>query len=414
MKTNLRYIAFTAALGSALEYYSFIIYILLSAYLGKLFFPAANPKAALLNTLLIFAVGYCAAPLGAFGFSFIADRFGRKRTMVLALTLMAVATFSIGLLPTYHTVGITATIALIFLRILQGLAQGGELPGAITFMSEHAQDKHQAALCGLLFFAVGTGALLSTLVNYMLTRVFTDQEILHFAWRIPFLLAGVLGIIGYKIRTRVAETPLFLAQRPDELPRTPMFTVLKEHALKIIIGMGLVWSGAALVNFGLFIPTFLQTYFDYTARDTYLAMSAGFAIDFLLIIFGIIADRISVKRFYLTGIVINLLALYFVFSLLHTKTLWALYVFNLSFHLMILLLAACYPTMLARLFPTKVRYSGVAFSYLTAYSIAGLIPFLTGKIYVSFLGLGGVISFFAVSLTLSLIAGIFYRDKSLV
>jgi len=283
MKTSLRYIAFTSALGSALEYYSFIIYILLSAYLGKLFFPTNNPKTALLNTLLIFAIGYGAAPLGAFGCSFIADRLGRKRMMVLSLSLMAAATFAIGLLPTYHTLGITATLLLIFCRILQGLAQGAELPGAITFMSEHAQNQHQSALCGLLFFAVGTGALLSTLVNYLLTNIFTEQTILSFGWRIPFLIAGGLGIIGYKIRTCVAETPLFTAQKPTELTLAPMITALKNHGIKIIIGMGLVWSGAALVNFGLFLPAFLQTNFgcrnlqllqDYNSACQCLAFAA--------------------------------------------------------------------------------------------------------------------------------------------
>lgn len=411
MKTNLRYIAFTSSLGSALEYYSFIIYILLSAYLGKLFFPTANATLALLNTLLIFALGYCAAPVGAFSFSFIADRYGRKRTMVLALSLMAAATFAIGLLPTYRTCGVIATGLLIGLRIIQGLAQGAELPGAITFMSEHAEDKRQASLCSLLFFAVGTGALLSTLVNYFLTKIFTEQEILNFAWRLPFLGAGILGIIGYKIRQHVAETPHFLAQKAEDLVRVPVFYALKYHGGKILIGMGLVWSGAVLVNFGLFIPTFLQTYFGYAAHDTYLAMSCGFAIDFLLIVFGVIADRISVKRFYLIGIIFNLCALYPIFSLLHTQNLAALYAFTLLSHFLVLLLAACYPTMLARLFPTKVRYSGVAFAYLTAYGLAGLTPVITAWLYNNCGGIIGIVGFFMGSFLLSLIAVIFYREE---
>jgi len=413
MKTNLRYIAFTSALGSALEYYSFVIYILLAAYFGKLFFPAASPHAALLNTLLVFAVGYIAAPLGAGVFSFIADRIGRKHTMVCALTLMAVATFAIGLLPTYQSAGMLATGLLVLLRFTQGLAQGAEIPGAITFMSEHAQDKHQAALCGLLFFAVGMGALLSTLVNYILTSILNEQEVLNYGWRIPFLFAGILGIIGYKIRTRVAETPLFSAQKPEELARFPLVTLFKTCGSKLIIGLGLVWSGATLVNFGLFLPTFLQTYFGYAARDTYLAMTLGFALDFLLIVFGVLADRIKVKRFYLIGVVIDLILIAPIFGLLQTKTLVALYGFNLLFHLLVLFLAAGYPTMLARLFPTKIRYSGIAFSYLIAYSVAGLIPFVTTWLYVNCCGLHGIVTFFVVSLGLSLGAGIFYQDKQL-
>lgn len=414
IKTNLRYVAFTSALGSALEYYSFIIYILLARYLGKLFFPEVSAPIALLNTLLIFAIGYLVAPLGAVGFSFIADRWGRKKTMVSTIILMAIATFAIGLLPTYQTAGLAATGLLIFLRLLQGIARGAETPGAITFMSEHAKEKHQGRFCGLLFFAIGTGALLASLVNYVLTSTLTEAEILHFGWRIPFLLAGILGTVGYQIRVHTTETPLFLAQEKSELVRIPIFSVCKTHFAKILIGMGLVWSGACLVNFGLFLPTFLQAHFGYSPKDTYLAMTAGFAMDFLLIIFGILADRITFKRFYLIGISINLILLYPAFQLLHLKTLPALYAFYFLYQLSILLLAACYPAMLARSFPTKVRYSGIAISYLTVYSFAGLIPLAINQLYVHSSSLLMVVGFFLLSSMISLAAGIFYRDNGLI
>lgn len=407
---KMRYTVFISSLGSALEYYCFVIYIMLSAYLGKVFFPSQDQYAATLNTLLIFAIGYVVMPISAFSFGFIADRLGRKKVMLIAIMVMAFATLLIGILPTYSAIGVFAPICLVILRMAQGLAQGAELPGAITFINEHADDKNQARFTGFLFFAVGTGALLSTFVNYVLTNVLSEQDMLAFGWRIPFLFAGFLGIVGYKLRVGTLETPAFLNQKREELAKIPIFEVIKEHFSKILIGFGLVWGGAVLVNFGLYLPSFLQTNFGYAAKDTYLAMVAAFAIDFLLIVFGIIADRISLRKFYIIGAVVNVLLLYPICSLLQLKTTLALYAANILIHLLVLLLASCYPSMITRLFPTKVRYSGVALAYLGAYSIAGIVPFFVNKLYVYYGSFYAVIGFLIFSSIVSLAAGIFYRE----
>lgn len=404
------YIALMSSIGSALEYYCFITYILLSSYISELFFPASSGNTAMLYTLLLFAVSYLVMPISAVSFGFFADRIGRKQVMVIALMLMAVATFAIGILPAYQTIGITATISLFGLRILQGLAQGAELPGAITFISEHAQDKNQGVLCGVLFFAVGTGALLSTFVNYLLTSFLSRQEMLSYGWRIPFLLAGLLGIIGWQIRQITTETPLFLQQQKIEIARVPIFTLLKDYFPQVLIGFSLVWSGAVLVNFGLFLPSFLQLNFGYSPRDTYLATTLVFAMDFLLIIFGLIADKITLKRFYLIGIIINLIVIYPLCYLLNFKSVVVLFVFSMLYHLLILFLAASYPAMIARIFPTKVRYSGVALAYLGAYSIAGLAPLIINKIYLYFNNLTALAVCLLLPCALSLIAVMFYRD----
>ena len=410
LSNQTHYIALMSSIGSAMEYYCFITYILLSSYISELFFPASSGNTAMLYTLLLFAVSYLVMPISAVSFGFFADRIGRKQVMVVALMLMAIATFAIGILPSYQTIGITATISLFALRVLQGLAQGAELPGAITFISEHAQDKNQGVLCGLLFFAVGTGALLSTFVNYLLTSFLSRQEMLTYGWRIPFLLAGLLGIIGWKIRQTTTETPLFLQQQKIEIARVPIVTLLKDYFPKVLIGFSLVWSGAVLVNFGLFLPSFLQLNFGYSPRDTYLATTLVFAMDFLLIIFGLIADKITLKRFYLIGIIINLIAIYPLCYLLNFKSIIILFAFSMLYHLLILFLAASYPAMIARLFPTKVRYSGVALAYLGAYSIAGLAPLVINKIYLHFNSLIALACCLLFPCVLSLIAVMFYQD----
>lgn len=413
LPTKSYYTTFISSFGAAIEYYSFITYIMLSNYLGVLFFPKSDPHIRMLNALLLFAIGYAVTPISAVIFSFFADRTGRKKTMLTALMLMAIATFLMGLVPSYQAIGISATIIFFILRILQGLAQGAELPSAITFISEHAKDKQQGRFCGFLFFAIGTGALLSALVNYIITSVLSEQAMYAYGFRIPFLLAGVLGIIGYKIRKNTCETPFFLAQKKATLASIPIITVIKKHFPKILIGFGLVWSGAVLVNFGLFLPSFLQMHFGYLPKDTYLATTLAFFLDFLLIFLGSIADKITFRRLYLIGIVINMFAIYPVFLLLKFKGLGVLFIFVQLYHLLILCLAACYPAMLTRLFPTNVRFSGVSLSYLSAYSIAGFVPLIINSFFVRFPYIITIASCIFLSLVISFMAGLYYRDDKL-
>jgi len=419
LPTKSYYTTFISSFGAAIEYYSFITYIMLSNYLSILYFPNSNPHIRMLNALLLFAVGYAVTPISAVIFSFFADRTGRKPTMLMALALMAAATFLMGLVPSYQTIGISATLIFFVLRILQGLAQGAELPSAITFISEHAKDKQQGRFCGFLFFAIGTGALLSALVNYIITSVLSEQAMYAYGFRIPFLLAGVLGIIGYKIRKNTTETPLFLAHKKQEkqkkvtLVRIPIVTVLKDYFPKLLIGFGLVWSGAVLVNFGLFLPSFLQIHFGYLPEDTYLVTTLAFLLDFLLIFLGIIADKITFRRLYLIGVIVNMIAIYPVFLLLKFKGFGALFIFVQLYHLLILCLAACYPSMLTRLFPTKVRFSGVSLSYLSAYSLAGFVPLIINSFFVRFPYVITIAGCIFLSLVVSFVAGLCYRDSKL-
>jgi nitrate/nitrite transporter NarK len=236
----------------------------------------------------------------------------------------------------------------------------------------------------------------------------------RYGFRIPFLLAGVLGIIGYQIRKNTTETPLFLAQQKTDLARIPIITLLRHHLPRVFIGLGLVWSGAVLVNFGLFLPSFLQIHFGYLPKDTYLATTIAFALDFLLIIFGMLADKITFRRLYLIGVISNMICIYPLFLLLKNKSVAVLYVFMLLYHLLILILAACYPAMLARIFPTNIRYSGVSLSYVGAYSIAGFIPVIINSVFTRFPSVVSLSSCIFFALIISLVAGLYYKNSELV
>ncbi len=185
-----------ASIGAGLEYYDFIIYGLLASYLSTLFFPPHDGAAALIGTFAIFATGYLFRPIGGILFGMISDRYGRKKAFVSVMLLMALATCTIGLLPTYHQIGISAAYLLLLLRILQGLAFGAEIPGAITFVSEHANPYYRGTHCGFLVSSVGMGAVLASALNYFISRHFSSAMVLAWGWRIPFLIGSVLAIAG--------------------------------------------------------------------------------------------------------------------------------------------------------------------------------------------------------------------------
>src|SRR5476651_30068 len=199
-----------AALGGALEFYDFVIYVFLASEIGRLFFPADMPDwLRQLQTFGIFAAGYLARPLGGIVMAHFGDLLGRKRMFMLSIFLMAVPTLAIGLLPTYAVIGIWAPLLLLALRVLQGAAIGGEVPGAWVFVSEHVPPRRVGFACGTLTAGLTGGILLGSLVAAAVTRSYAPAELLAEGWRVPFILGGVFGLVSVWLRQYLHETPVF-------------------------------------------------------------------------------------------------------------------------------------------------------------------------------------------------------------
>ena len=200
-----------AALGGALEFYDFIIFVFFAAVVGELFFPADIPEwLRQVQTFGIFAAGYLARPLGGIIMAHFGDLVGRKKMFTLSILLMALPTLAIGLLPTYSSVGIVAPLLLLLMRILQGAAIGGEVPGAWVFVAEHVPEKRIGIACGTLTAGLTVGILLGSVVATLINTSLTPQGIHDGGWRIPFLLGGVFGLIAMYLRRWLQETPIFL------------------------------------------------------------------------------------------------------------------------------------------------------------------------------------------------------------
>ncbi len=250
-----------AALGGALEFYDFIIFVFFAAVIGKLFFPADMPDwLRQLQTYGIFAAGYLARPVGGIVMAHFGDRVGRKRMFALSVLLMALPTLAIGALPIYAAVGLWAPIALLLLRLLQGAAIGGEIPGAWVFVAEHAPHNRTGLACGSLTAGLTSGILLGSLVAAGINRHYAPDEVAAFAWRLPFLLGGVFGLVAVYLRRWLEETPVFeeMRLRKALAQELPLKLVLKQHGLAVLRSMLVTWVlTAAIVVVILMTPGFI-------------------------------------------------------------------------------------------------------------------------------------------------------------
>lgn len=367
-------VLFLSSLGGALEFYDFIVFVFLAKTIGYLFYPAKNPVFSLITTYSVFAVGYLARPLGGIFFGHIGDLFGRKKTFIATLLLMALPTFLIGLLPTYQNIGIVASIALILLRLVQGFSVGGEIPGAIVFSLETVVEKYRGFATGLILFGVNMGLLSGSLIVGLLSNILNEHQMNLWGWRLPFLLGGIFGLTSAYLRKQLEETPAFnLMLRNAAKIRSPIKTIFLSHHTALLKAIAITSLQAVIISIiYLFMPTYLTTFFHYPPEKTLTLntlMILLFAIPILLTSF--LSDIYGRKKMVLISIMAYLFLSYPLFLLFNAH----------NWHLVILALcilalcaspvAGCFSCMMAEQFPTPVRYSGTALSYNLGFGIIG-------------------------------------------
>ena len=367
-----------SALGGALEFYDFIIFVFFAALIGKLFFPAEMPQwLRLLQTFGIFASGYLARPLGGIVMAHFGDLLGRKRMFTLSIFLMAVPTLVMGLMPTYAQIGIWAPLALLALRVLQGAAIGGEVPGAWVFVAEHVPAQRIGFACSTLTAGLTIGILLGSLTANVINRVYSPEELADYAWRIPFLIGGVFGLVSVYLRRYLHETPVFaeLQQRQSLAAELPLRAVVREHRPAILLSALLTWIlSAGIVVVILMAPTLLQTQHGIPATQALLANGAAIVcLSIGCVLAGLAADRFGAGRVFVVGGLALLLSSWAFFSLLGAHPQWLIPLYALA-GLCVGTIGAI-PMVLVKAFPVAVRFTGVSFSYNLAYAVfGGLTP----------------------------------------
>jgi MFS family permease len=315
-----RLVITASAMGTVFEWYDFFLYGILAALIGKLFFPADNPTAALLASLAAFGAGFAVRPLGAMLFGYYGDRIGRKYTFLVTITLMGGATVAIGLLPTYAQAGLWAPGLLLVLRLLQGLALGGEYGGAAIYVGEHAPPGKRGQYTSWIQISVVGGFLLAVVVVLASRRAMSVEAFEAWGWRLPFLLSFLMLVVSIVIRMKLSESPVFQAMKDaGTLVKNPIFEAFSDRGNvgRVLVALFGVAAGLTVIYY---TSQFGTLYFlTGTARVTeeaallYLAFGALLAAP-LYVGFGMLSDRIGRKKLLLAGYA---LAMLLVFPLFH-------------------------------------------------------------------------------------------------
>ncbi|MFD1151408.1 MFS transporter [Saccharothrix hoggarensis] len=380
-KPSFKKVVVASMIGTTIEWYDFFLYGSAAALVfNKLFFPTANPLTGTLLAFSTYAIGFLARPLGGLVFGHFGDKLGRKKLLVLSLVLMGGATFAMGLLPTYAAIGFAAPLLLTLLRLVQGFALGGEWGGAVLIVSEHGSPERRGFWASWPQAGAPAGNLLATAVLAVLAAVQSDEAFLSWGWRVPFLLSGVLVLIGLWIRLSVSESPVFLeAQKKVEArkvkEKAPIVTVMRHNWREVLIAMGArMAENVSYYVITAFILVYITAELGMSRSAGLNAVLIASAVHLVTIpMWGALSDRIGRRTTYLIGAVGIALWMFAFFALLDTKSFLPM---TLAVTIGLVLHGAMYGPQAAffsELFGTKVRYSGASVGYQLASIAAGAV-----------------------------------------
>lgn len=372
-KRTLRKAISASAMGNAVEWFDYGVYGVMVVYISSVFFPGDQATVWALGT---FAVSFLVRPLGGLFWGPLGDRIGRKAVLAITILLMAAATFVIGLLPSYDSVGWLSPALLIFLRLIQGFSTGGEYGGAATFMAEYAPDRKRGFYGSFLEFGTLAGFALGTLIALICEITLGAETMADWGWRIPFLVAGPLGLIGWYLRTKLEDTPVFREAEQKGETESSAGMALKDLLTKFwrpMLAMGGLVVALNVVNYTLlaYMPTYLQDTINMDADATLTVVLIGQLVMMVLIpFFGKLSDRVGRKPLWWTsliGLFVLALPLYMMMAVNFWLAMLAFAILGLLYIPQLATISATFPS----LFPTHVRYAGFAITYNTSTALFG-------------------------------------------
>ena len=416
----MRKVVIAGMIGNGLEWYDYALYAYMTLIISKLFFPAGNEAAHLLATLGIFAVGFVARPFGAVLFGIIGDKLGRRTALMISIFLMAIPTGCIGLLPTYEMIGIWAPLLLTLMRILQGLSLGGAFSGCITFLVEHAPQSKRGVIGSTSVASLVIGFLLGSVIASLVKLPLTDAQYESWGWRIPFLLGIPIAFIGLYIRHKCEESPTYESAKQDgTLSKTPVRDVLTGEMKAVMQSIGIyITVTMPFYLLSAYFLTFTANTLHRSKEETLLLNGANMLILLVLSpISGHLSDKIGRRKLLMLTAFGFLCFSYPIFSLILAPEFSSIILGQLLFAVLVGFYIGPVPTLLVEIFPTRLRYTGMALAYNICAAIFGgtapmvcqwLIaqdnPYTGGNIY-------SIAYYVMICATISLVALFFYRDS---
>ncbi|MDE0547395.1 MFS transporter [Microbacterium sp. C7(2022)] len=419
--TDRRRVVFATIVGTTVEWYDFFIYAFAAGLVfAQLFFAPAGEQFAQILSFITVGISFLFRPLGAFLAGHFGDKYGRRLVLMLTLVLMGAATTMVGLLPTYAAIGIAAPILLIVLRVLQGISAGGEWGGAVLMAVEHAPKSRRGMFGASPQIGVPLGLLLASGVMGLMALIAPGDAFLEWGWRVPFLLSFVLIIVGYYVRRRVEESPVFteLAQRKEKA-QMPIVQLFRKHALLVIIA-ALVFAGNNAVGY-MTTGGYIQRYatdpagpLGFTTADVLGAVTLS-AVSWLVFtwIGGWISDRIGRRTTYILGWVLQLAGVFLLFPLVNSGSIALLTVGLVVLTVGLGFTYGPQAALYSELFPASIRFSGVSISYAIGAILGGAFAPTIAQALVQATGSTDAVTWYLAGMTgLGLVATLLLRDRS--
>ncbi len=372
-----RKVAISGMLGNGLEWYDYALYGHMSIVFSKLFFPMEDQSLSLILTLLTFAIGFIARPLGAIFFGRIGDKYGRKRALTASMILMAIPTAAIGLLPTYAQIGILAPILLLTVRLLQGFSLGGAYSGSISYVVEHAPPEWRSTVGSLVKISLLLGFLAGSFASTLVASLMDEASFYSWGWRIPFLLGICLGFVGFWIRNHGEESPVYTkAKKAGKLSQTPVRDAFVEHPMKMLQGFAVY----LFVTMPFYVVAIYMI--AYSTRHLGLPEQSALMINtaaMLCMLAAVypaarLADTYGRRKVMIAAIVMQMLITWPAFQWMVPGDFTRALIVQCSFAFITGWYIAPIPAVLVELFPTRIRYTGMSLSYNICAIIGGLTP----------------------------------------
>ena len=388
-----RKVAFSSFLGNFIEWFDYASYSYFATVIAAVFFASEDPTAALISTFAVFAVSFVMRPLGAIFWGAMGDKKGRKWALSVSIFLMSGATFLIGCLPSYAVIGLGAPLLLLLLRMVQGFSAAGEYAGAATFLAEYAPTEKRGLYCSLVPASTAVGLLVGSMLATFMTLFLPTEAVTSWGWRIPFLLAGPLGLIAHYIRTKLEDSPTYQAMQEVMVAKEgetqhPVRDLFKNHLRELLVSFGACMLNAVGFYAVLtYLPTYLETAVGMPADQSQIATTIALVayIGFIFIS-GRVSDRFGRKKMLITACVLFIVLTVPAFMLLNTADFVVVLGVELVMCFVLTINDGTLSSYLTETFPTEVRYTGFALSFNLANAIFGGTAAMIGTWLISVTG----------------------------
>ena len=380
----LRRAATASFMGNFVEWFDYAAYGYLATVIALTFFPQTDAATGLMATFAVFALSFIVRPMGGLIWGHFGDKYGRRSALSWSILIMTVSTFCIGILPGYNLIGLWAPALLLLIRMVQGFSASGEYAGASAFLAEYAPDGKRGFYTSIVPASTAAGLLFGALFVACMHAVMTSENLHDWGWRLPFLLAAPFGLVGRYIRMSLQDSPKFLEmekrlEAKECATHAPVRELLTVHRRAVTIGIGVTCLNAVAFYLLLsYMPTYLSTEMGMSEGDSFIASTVSLATYIgLIFLMGKLSDRFGRKTMLVTASVLFLLLTFPLFGMLGNPSLVVILMIQIAFGAILAMNDGTLPCFLAEIFPTRVRFSGFAFSFNVANAVfGGTAPFI--------------------------------------